>query len=125
MRWRTQDEVINGKGEQECASKHCNTYKELSTYEVNFKYVEEGQQKQALVKVKCCEDCAKKLNYKVNNFSVIINLRNLTNEQKMVKFTQKRTLKNYLKYLSKNKARNQIMIKNKLRKKLSINEKKK
>ena len=41
MRWRTKDEVLNGKGDSICANKLCSEFANLCTYEVNFKYVEE------------------------------------------------------------------------------------
>ena len=37
----------------------------MQTYEVNFAYVEDETQKNALVKVRVCSLCAEKLNYKV------------------------------------------------------------
>ncbi|KAH9710174.1 Folate-sensitive fragile site protein [Citrus sinensis] len=48
LRWRTEKEVIAGKGHQV----------------VNFTYVEAGENKQALVKLVTCERCAEKLHYK-------------------------------------------------------------
>ena len=36
----------------------------LYSFEVNFAYVEEGEQKNALVKLRCCPECAYMLNYK-------------------------------------------------------------
>lgn len=36
----------------------------MQSYEVNMSYAEEGQSKQALVKVNLCLDCAVKLNYR-------------------------------------------------------------
>jgi protein FRA10AC1 len=65
MRWRTREEVISGKGDSLCGNKACSELRNLSTYEVNFRYVEEGATKEALVKVKCCNQCAVKLNHKV------------------------------------------------------------
>jgi hypothetical protein len=34
------------------------------SFEVNFAYLEEGEQKNALVKLRCCPECAYMLNYK-------------------------------------------------------------
>jgi hypothetical protein len=34
------------------------------SFEVNFAYAEEGEQKNALVKLRCCPECAYMLNYK-------------------------------------------------------------
>jgi len=65
MRWQTKQEVLSGKGVSVCANKACALREGLSSYEVNFAYVEDGERKNALVKVRVCEECAKKLNSKV------------------------------------------------------------
>lgn len=64
LRWRTEKEVISGKGQFVCGNKHCGEKDGLASYEVNFSYIEAGESKQALVKLVACERCAKKLNYK-------------------------------------------------------------
>ncbi|XP_015881703.2 uncharacterized protein LOC107417609 [Ziziphus jujuba] len=64
LRWRTEKEVISGKGQFICGNKHCNEKDGLASYEVNFSYFEAGENKQALVKLVACERCAEKLNYK-------------------------------------------------------------
>ncbi|XP_051123893.1 uncharacterized protein LOC127246504 [Andrographis paniculata] len=64
LRWRTEKEVMSGKGQFECGNKHCNKRDGLSSYEVNFSYFEAGENKQALVKLVVCERCAEKLYYK-------------------------------------------------------------
>ncbi|KAF2293569.1 hypothetical protein GH714_002884 [Hevea brasiliensis] len=64
LRWRTEKEVISGKGQFVCGNKHCDEKNGLASYEVNFSYVEAGENKQALVKLVTCERCAEKLNYK-------------------------------------------------------------
>ncbi|XP_017623570.1 uncharacterized protein LOC108467465 isoform X3 [Gossypium arboreum] len=64
LRWRTEKEVISGKGQFICGNKHCNEKDGLASYEVNFSYFEAGENKQALVKVVTCERCAEKLHYK-------------------------------------------------------------
>ncbi len=63
MRWRTQDEVKAGKGQFACGSRKCAEAIKLKTWEVNFAYVEEGERKNALVKVRLCPACSYKLNY--------------------------------------------------------------
>ncbi|KAI6180509.1 Protein FRA10AC1 [Aphelenchoides besseyi] len=63
MRWRTEEEVKKGKGQFECGSKHCNVRKKLTTWEVNFSYVEHGEHKNALVKLRLCKECSMKLNF--------------------------------------------------------------
>ncbi|CAD7940641.1 unnamed protein product [Amoebophrya sp. A120] len=63
FRWRTAQEVRQGKGQFVCGSKHCEKCNHLKSYEVNFVYMEQGAQKQALVKIKLCVACAFQLNY--------------------------------------------------------------
>mmetsp|Transcript_19420 Transcript_19420/g.54076 ORF Transcript_19420/g.54076 Transcript_19420/m.54076 type:complete len:264 (-) Transcript_19420:111-902(-) len=64
MRWRTQKEVIAGKGQFICGNKRCDSRTGLASYEVNFGYREDGEARQALVKLRVCTACAAKLNYK-------------------------------------------------------------
>ncbi|KAL6908056.1 hypothetical protein ACP4OV_002226 [Aristida adscensionis] len=64
LRWRTEKEVISGKGQFVCGNRHCDEKHGLGSYEVNFSYVEAGEQKQALVKLVACKRCAEKLAYK-------------------------------------------------------------
>ncbi|KAF7836049.1 protein FRA10AC1 [Senna tora] len=64
LRWRTEKEVISGKGQFICGNKHCDEKDGLASYEVNFCYSEAGENKQALVKLVICERCADKLHYK-------------------------------------------------------------
>ncbi|XP_065870911.1 uncharacterized protein [Euphorbia lathyris] len=64
LRWRTEKEVMSGKGQFICGNKHCDEKDQLASYEVNFSYSEAGENKQALVKLVACERCAEKLNYK-------------------------------------------------------------
>ncbi|KAF6255475.1 folate-sensitive fragile site protein Fra10Ac1-domain-containing protein [Scenedesmus sp. NREL 46B-D3] len=63
MRWRTKQEVVSGKGQFTCGARGCSEAAGLCSYEVNFAYVEAGQPKQALVKLRLCEACGQKLNY--------------------------------------------------------------
>lgn len=46
LRWRTEQEVVTGKGHFECGSLHCSAQEGLQSYEVPFKYVEQGSCKQ-------------------------------------------------------------------------------
>eukprot|EP00261_Vitis_vinifera_P026138 XP_010659346.1 PREDICTED: protein FRA10AC1 isoform X2 [Vitis vinifera] len=55
LRWRTEKEVISGKGQFICGNKHCDKRDGLTSYEVNFSYFEAGENKQALVKLVTCE----------------------------------------------------------------------
>ncbi|XP_068636604.1 uncharacterized protein [Aristolochia californica] len=64
LRWRTEKEVISGKGQFVCGNKHCDGREGLASYEVNFCYFEAGENKQALVKLVACKRCAEKLVYK-------------------------------------------------------------
>ncbi|CAO3590488.1 unnamed protein product [Absidia cylindrospora] len=64
LRWRTEDEVVLGKGQFICASTKCDDTSDLTSWEVNFGYLEDGIKKNELVKVRLCIDCSQKLNYK-------------------------------------------------------------
>ncbi|GLI67337.1 hypothetical protein VaNZ11_011525 [Volvox africanus] len=64
MRWRTQKEVVSGKGQFVCGAKSCEAVDGLCSYEVNFAYQEAGERNQALVKLRVCPSCAFKLNYR-------------------------------------------------------------
>ncbi|KAJ6750884.1 hypothetical protein OIU85_001423 [Salix viminalis] len=64
LRWRTEKEVISGKGQFICGNKHCDVKDGLASYEVNFSYFEAGENKQALVKLILCDRCAEKLHHK-------------------------------------------------------------
>ncbi|XP_068329964.1 uncharacterized protein [Pyrus communis] len=64
LRWRTEKEVISGKGQFICGNKHCDVKDGLASYEVNFSYFEAGENKQALVKLVTCQRCSEKLHYK-------------------------------------------------------------
>ena len=63
LRWRTEREVVSGKGQFSCGSKGCDSADGLASYEVPFAYTEAGERKQALVKLRVCARCAYKLNY--------------------------------------------------------------
>ncbi|XP_076758565.1 protein FRA10AC1 homolog [Xylocopa sonorina] len=64
LRWRTEKEVIVGKGQFECGNKRCKEKDELKSWEVNFGYIEHGQKKNALIKLRLCPECSTKLNYR-------------------------------------------------------------
>ena len=63
LRWRTEKEVVDGKGQFVCGNKICLVNEELQSWEVNFAYIEQGERKNALVKLRLCSKCSKKLNY--------------------------------------------------------------
>lgn len=52
-----------GKGQFVCGSKHCSDNDELRSWEINFNYFEHGEKKNALVKLRLCPSCSKRLNY--------------------------------------------------------------
>ncbi|KAJ1974349.1 hypothetical protein H4R35_003649 [Dimargaris xerosporica] len=62
MRWRTESEVLSGKGESSCASLRCTNANALQIWEVMFNYVEQSERKRALVKLTLCPDCSQRLN---------------------------------------------------------------
>ena len=74
LRWRTESEVVCGRGQFTCASKHCESDLNLHSYEVPFEYYEKKIKKNELVKVRVCIDCAKKLFYE--------KLRNMRKERR-------------------------------------------
>lgn len=57
LRWRTQQEVIGGRGETSCGNKRCLNSEDLSTLEVPFAYKETGILKKELVKIRLCPIC--------------------------------------------------------------------
>ncbi|CAM9224538.1 unnamed protein product [Ectocarpus fasciculatus] len=61
LRWRTEKDVVSGKGQFECGALRCQERKDLHSYELNFKYKEAGAVKNELVKVRVCPQCARKL----------------------------------------------------------------
>ncbi|GAB0097201.1 protein FRA10AC1 [Sergentomyia squamirostris] len=63
LRWRTENEIVLGQGQFMCGNKHCPEKEDLRSWEVNFNYMEHGQKKNALVKVRLCRECSRKLNY--------------------------------------------------------------
>ncbi|XP_011301313.1 protein FRA10AC1 homolog [Fopius arisanus] len=70
LRWRTEKEVVVGKGQFECGNKKCNVKDGLRSWEVNFGYEEHGEKKNALVKLRLCPECSEKLNYKTKKREV-------------------------------------------------------
>ena len=51
LRWRTEAEVVSGKGQFSCGARGCAEARGLATFEVPFGYTEAGARKEALVKV--------------------------------------------------------------------------
>ncbi|KAG7507356.1 hypothetical protein JOB18_031603 [Solea senegalensis] len=63
FRWRTENEVVSGKGQFQCGNKRCEKQEGLKSWEVNFAYVERSEKRNALVKLRLCPECSFKLNY--------------------------------------------------------------
>ncbi|XP_069467451.1 protein FRA10AC1 homolog isoform X2 [Ambystoma mexicanum] len=63
FRWRVEKEVISGKGQFFCGNKHCDEKEGLKSWEVNFGYLEHGEKRNALVKLRLCSECSYKLNF--------------------------------------------------------------
>lgn len=61
LRWRTEAEVVSGKGQFICAARGCAEVAGLCSFEVNFRYEERGSVQHALVKLRLCQACAPKL----------------------------------------------------------------
>eukprot|EP01083_Nonionella_stella_P085383 236775_1 len=64
IRWRMESEVMDGKGQFSCGHKKCSSRKHLRSFEMPFSYMEQGDQKHALIKLRLCPKCAYKLHYK-------------------------------------------------------------
>ncbi|KAI8361289.1 folate-sensitive fragile site protein Fra10Ac1-domain-containing protein [Mortierella sp. GBAus27b] len=64
MRWRNEHELFRGKGQFTCGNLRCEEASGLQSWEVNFGYMEQGEKKNALVKVRLCDKDSFKLNYK-------------------------------------------------------------
>lgn len=64
LRWRTAQEVFDGKGQFTCGNKVCTSCESLQSFELLFAYAEHGEHKQALVKLRVCPACEEKLNYR-------------------------------------------------------------
>lgn len=67
MRWRTEKEVVEGKGQFICGARSCGNIDELASYEIPFQYHEHDEDKLELVKVRLCLNCARKLYYSKKN----------------------------------------------------------
>ena len=67
LRWRTRQEVMDGRGDRSCGNKHCRGTKGLVTLEVPFSYPEGGGVKKELVKLRLCATCRPLVNSKGSN----------------------------------------------------------
>jgi protein FRA10AC1 len=57
LRWRTKQEVVDGRGELSCGNLQCRNSENLVTIEVPFSYTEKGVAKKELVKLRLCSNC--------------------------------------------------------------------
>lgn len=70
MRWRTEREVVDGKGQFSCGEVNCSSAnlqfkRDLCSYEVPFTYATlDGKRTTTLVKVRLCGPCALRLYYR-------------------------------------------------------------
>ncbi|XP_061390467.1 protein FRA10AC1 [Musca vetustissima] len=63
LRWRTEAEVVAGIGQFQCGSRKCLEKDNLRSWEVNFAYKEQGEIKNALIKLRLCPGHSEQLNY--------------------------------------------------------------
>ncbi|GAM22864.1 hypothetical protein SAMD00019534_060390 [Acytostelium subglobosum LB1] len=85
LRWRTELEVVSGKGQKTCANRKClvsNT--QLKSYEVPFNYTEHNHDKSALVKVVLCYECSKLLHH----YNTVKKKRLLKEQAKLAKLNK-------------------------------------
>lgn len=64
LRWRTKDEVLQGKGQFMCGELCCTTTEDLRSFEVPFRYVERGERHETLIKTRLCPSCSFRLHYR-------------------------------------------------------------
>lgn len=77
LRWRTEDEVLSGAGENTCGNVRCPYHQaeapqhkppKFTTLELPFAYAEQGEteieMREAMVKVVLCSRCTKKIMWK-------------------------------------------------------------
>jgi protein FRA10AC1 len=62
LRWRTKQEVVNGRGEWSCGNKQCQNSSDLITLEIPFSYDEGGVAKKEMVKLTLCPSCRPLIN---------------------------------------------------------------
>lgn len=93
MRWRTEAEVVEGKGQFICGEKSCPANSDLRTWEVNFKYEEQGTTKNALVKQRLCPKCSDMLNFRQKRKEVKTKHKQKTKRQKVKRDNEERAIK--------------------------------
>ncbi|KAL4640061.1 protein FRA10AC1 [Arapaima gigas] len=82
FRWRIENEVISGKGQFFCGNKRCEKQEGLKSWEVNFAYVEHGEKRNALVKLRLCPECSYKLNYHHKRKEIKVNKQRKTDVER-------------------------------------------
>ncbi|XP_038830845.1 protein FRA10AC1 [Salvelinus fontinalis] len=106
FRWRVEKEVVSGKGQFLCGNKRCEKEDGLKSWEVNFAYVEQGEKRNALVKLRLCPECSFKLNYHHKRKEVIAKRkRPKSSEENEVEPQSKRSKKGSKKHKNKHKKR--------------------
>lgn len=73
-RFRTEKEVVGGKGQFTCGEISCTELEGLKTWEVNFAYAEAGEKKNALVKIRKYCDTRKRFDSKIMYFRIVSKL---------------------------------------------------
>ncbi|XP_050980630.1 protein FRA10AC1 isoform X1 [Labeo rohita] len=63
-----------------CGNKRCENKEGLKSWEVNFAYVEQGEKRNALVKLRLCPECSFKLNYHHKRKEVTVKKRRRSKE---------------------------------------------
>lgn len=100
MRWRIEKEVIDGKGQFICGNKKCKESEGLRSWEVNFAYMEHGEKKNALVKLRLCPDCSYKLNYHHRKKEILPKSKKKKEKESSHSSTKRRKHEEYDKELS-------------------------
>ncbi|XP_068146069.1 protein FRA10AC1 homolog [Drosophila tropicalis] len=93
LRWRTKQEVVTGIGQFQCGSRHCSEKEDLRTWEVNFKYIEQGAPQNALVKIRLCPNHTQQLNYRTKKREIKRQKKRAKEERKTVRKQKRRKVK--------------------------------
>ncbi|XP_019411464.1 PREDICTED: protein FRA10AC1 isoform X1 [Crocodylus porosus] len=102
FRWRHEKEVVSGKGHFSCGNKHCDEREGLKSWEVNFGYIEHGEKRNALVKLRLCPECSYKLNFHHRRREVKPNKKRERHEQD---FKEPNSKKSRLSHTEKHKLK--------------------
>ncbi|XP_072524214.1 protein FRA10AC1 [Salminus brasiliensis] len=103
FRWRIENEVISGKGQFLCGNKNCDKQEGLKSWEVNFAYVEHGEKRNALVKLRLCPECSFKLNYHHKRKEAMVKKKKHRPKRNRDKQQEKKTSPNPKKHKNKQK----------------------